>query len=67
MTTNHDRAATTVDFLFFNESSDFQLVATAEVPRIGASPKIPDGHHGSDHYSVAATFELHADIKSYQF
>ena len=61
MTTHHDRASNTVDFIFFNENPKFQLVNTWSIPRIGCAPKIPDEGFGSDHFSVAANFILLAN------
>ena len=67
MTTNHDKACENVDFIFFNETLDFELVETMPLPLAGSQPPIPNQRHGSDHYAVAATLALHADPAYCQF
>lgn len=67
MTTHHDRSSANLDFIFFNESRNFELVRTSPLPKAGSVPMIPNDKHGSDHFSVAATFALTAQDKYYQF
>ena len=67
MTTHHDRASCTVDYVFFNESPGFQLISTSPIPKIDSMPKIPNKNYGSDHFAVAATFSLLAEEKFYKF
>lgn len=67
ITTHHDRAACAVDFVFFNENPDFQLVSTSPIPKVDSVPKAPNENYGSDHFAVAATFTLYAEEKFYEF
>jgi len=67
MTTNHDKSQESVDFIFFSERPTFELVETTPIPLAGSLAPIPNETYGSDHYSIAATFALHADQKYYEF
>jgi len=68
MTTHHEKGCCTLDFIFFNESSSFSLVDILPIPKTDFDKEmIPNGHNGSDHYPVAATFVMTAKEKFHPF